>query len=130
MEGFLNRNSGSSTTIFSSPLHSSSVTGLQFQPVNLPTSSPTFGSTSMRRPLFNSIQKKILVLDLDETLVHASTNFSEDCDFSLRLSISGSPCNFYVFKRPHVELFLEMVSTFLISFFLNKIYSNISIQIN
>ena len=43
--------------------------------------------------------KKLLVLDLDETLVHSSRNLLGEADFQL--------FSFYVYVRPHFQDFLE-----------------------
>lgn len=64
------------------------------------------------------LPKKILVLDLDETLVHSH----HDCaprnagaqptgppDFIVRVEIEKHPVRFFVYKRPHVDYFLETV---------------------
>ncbi|XKL59102.1 hypothetical protein PGB90_000118 [Kerria lacca] len=68
----------------------------------------------------NIVKKKILVLDLDETLIHsASLNSpynnekkppSVDPDFELQVIIDKHLVKFHVFKRPHVDKFLEIVS--------------------
>lgn len=45
--------------------------------------------------------RKLLILDLDETLIHASQHLLErSADFEVG--------RFYVYKRPHVDLFLTM----------------------
>lgn len=66
------------------------------------------------------VKKKILVLDLDETLIHSSplnaAYSSEkkpptlDPDFELQVIIEKHLVKFHVFKRPHVDKFLEIVS--------------------
>ncbi|KAL5723125.1 hypothetical protein ACHQM5_006559 [Ranunculus cassubicifolius] len=54
-------------------------------------------------------EKKVLVLDLDETLVHARHEmFGEEADLSFNLVEEG--CNYYVKLRPGVREFLERVS--------------------
>ncbi len=67
----------------------------------------------------NIVKKKILVLDLDETLIHSSSLNSPynekkppflDPDFELQVVIEKHPVKFHVFKRPHVDKFLEIVS--------------------
>lgn len=73
-----------------------------------------------------NVQRKSLVLDLDETLIHscyidADTNEHIGCafvpetavpDYSLVIPIlkDKDPIPFRVFKRPHVDLFLDVVS--------------------
>lgn len=99
-----------------SPSFSSIFSFSRSQPtMNVPSANLTLNHSipmniGSRKPLIAFIQKKILVLDLDETLVHATTVPSQIHDFSLRISIAGEPCTFYVFKRPHVEFFIETVS--------------------
>jgi CTD nuclear envelope phosphatase 1 len=64
------------------------------------------------------VQKKILVLDLDETLIHShhdglvrpTVKPGTPPDFILRVEIDRHPVRFYVYKRPHVDYFLNMVS--------------------
>eukprot|EP01116_Phalansterium_solitarium_P006939 TRINITY_DN19377_c0_g1_i1.p1 TRINITY_DN19377_c0_g1~~TRINITY_DN19377_c0_g1_i1.p1 ORF type:complete len:281 (-),score=93.20 TRINITY_DN19377_c0_g1_i1:451-1293(-) len=63
-------------------------------------------------PLSGPLHKKILVLDLDETLVHATTRpmAKQPCDMVVRVSVEGVSCVFYVSKRPHVDHFIRTVS--------------------
>jgi TFIIF-interacting CTD phosphatase-like protein len=49
------------------------------------------------------------VLDLDETLVHATTKPTLKYDIIVEVVIEGVRCRFYVQKRPHVDLFLRTV---------------------
>lgn len=64
------------------------------------------------------LPKKILVLDLDETLIHShhdglvrlNVKPGTPPDFVLRVEIDRHPVRFYVYKRPHVDYFLKMVS--------------------
>ncbi|CAF0715710.1 unnamed protein product [Adineta steineri] len=65
------------------------------------------------------LPKKILVLDLDETLIHShhdgfsrniATKPSGPPDFIVRVEIERHPVRFFVYKRPHVDYFLEAVS--------------------
>lgn len=64
------------------------------------------------------VQKKILVLDLDETLIHShhdglvrpTVKPGTPPDFILRVEIDRHPVRFYVYKRPHVDYFLNVVS--------------------
>lgn len=68
----------------------------------------------------NIIKKKILVLDLDETLIHSASVNSPynsekralpiEPDFELQVVIEKDLVKFHVFKRPHVDEFLEIVS--------------------
>ena len=54
--------------------------------------------------------RKTLVLDLDETLCHASTIVKEGYDFIVQVPIENKWEPFYVKKRPHLEEFLASVS--------------------
>ncbi|XP_072047921.1 CTD nuclear envelope phosphatase 1-like [Amphiura filiformis] len=63
------------------------------------------------------VRRKTLVLDLDETLVHSQhasmmrpNRPSIPPDFVLRVTIDSLPERFYVYKRPHVDFFLNVVS--------------------
>ncbi|RNA09421.1 CTD nuclear envelope phosphatase 1 -like protein, partial [Brachionus plicatilis] len=64
------------------------------------------------------VQKKILVLDLDETLIHShhdglvrpAVKPGTPPDFILRVEIDRHPVRFYVYKRPHVDYFLSVVN--------------------
>ncbi|KAK4538047.1 hypothetical protein CDCA_CDCA15G4072 [Cyanidium caldarium] len=62
------------------------------------------------RPLTCSPQeRKLLVLDLDETLVHSSFKESRGCDLTLQVVVDDVPTMFFVRKRPHLELFMHIV---------------------
>lgn len=53
--------------------------------------------------------KKLLVLDLDETLVHSSFKYLRSADFVLPVDIDDQIHNVYVIKRPGVDEFLQRV---------------------
>lgn len=53
--------------------------------------------------------KKCLVLDLDETLVHSSFKYLRSADFVIPVEIDGQIHHVYVIKRPGVDEFLEKV---------------------
>jgi CTD nuclear envelope phosphatase 1 len=64
------------------------------------------------------LPKKILVLDLDETLIHShhdglsrvvTAKPTGPPDFIVRVEIERHPVRFFVYKRPHVDYFLETV---------------------
>lgn len=63
------------------------------------------------------VKRKILVLDLDETLIHSHhdgvvrqmVSPGTPPDFILRVNIDRHPVRFFVHKRPHVDFFLETV---------------------
>ncbi|KAF3777279.1 CTD small phosphatase-like protein [Nymphaea thermarum] len=54
--------------------------------------------------------RKTVVLDLDETLVHSTSDQPpEKYDFVVRPVIDGAPLTFYVVKRPGVDRLLEEI---------------------
>ncbi|KAH0790811.1 NLI interacting factor-like phosphatase family protein [Histomonas meleagridis] len=57
----------------------------------------------------NSKTKKILVLDLDETLVHSSFYQLDYYDYCIPIEIEGNSFDLYVQKRPYVDKFLDSV---------------------
>jgi len=65
---------------------------------------------SFKNRYFASQKKKILVLDLDETLVHSTTKEVSKYDMCIHVALNGVSCTFYVIKRPNVEKFLQEVS--------------------
>jgi len=62
--------------------------------------------------------KKLLVLDLDETLVHSSFNYVANSDILVDIDIddpnTGTTMNarIYVYKRPHVDEFLQAMAQY------------------
>ena len=55
--------------------------------------------------------KKTLILDLDETLVHSAfTPFRRKSDITLNINIEGENRTLYVLKRPYVDKFLTELS--------------------
>ncbi|KAK4530359.1 hypothetical protein CCYA_CCYA04G1216 [Cyanidiococcus yangmingshanensis] len=54
-------------------------------------------------------ERKILILDLDETLVHSSFKDSTGCDLTVEVDVDDVPTVFFVRKRPHLELFIRVV---------------------
>jgi TFIIF-interacting CTD phosphatase-like protein len=56
------------------------------------------------------IQKRTLVLDLDETLVHCCVEPIENPDLVFPVTFNGNFYQVYVRKRPHLDRFLEIVS--------------------
>ncbi|OWZ12936.1 Nuclear LIM factor interactor-interacting protein spore-specific form [Phytophthora megakarya] len=67
---------------------------IQLRPNLLPPVSP------------NDANKKCLVLDLDETLVHSSFRPTDNADFIIPIDIDGTTHHVYVAKRPGAEEFL------------------------
>jgi Dullard-like phosphatase family protein len=58
-----------------------------------------------------TVNKKTLVLDLDETLVHSSmTPFPKGSDLTIEINVAGNKYNVYVLKRPFLEEFLKEMS--------------------
>merc|ERR1712129_489517 len=70
------------------------------------------------RHRLNMVRKKVLVLDLDETLIHShhdgvqrpTVKPGTPPDFILKVTIDRHPVRFFVHKRPHVDFFLAVVS--------------------
>ncbi|XP_057303642.1 CTD nuclear envelope phosphatase 1A-like [Hydractinia symbiolongicarpus] len=64
------------------------------------------------------VPRKVMVLDLDETLIHShhegvarpTVKPSTPPDFVLKVTIDRHPVRFYVHKRPHVDFFLDTIS--------------------
>lgn len=54
--------------------------------------------------------KKLLALDLDETLVHSSFQPVEKSSFTITVAIEGVVHNVYVIKRPGCDEFLQMLA--------------------
>ena len=82
---------------------------------NIPQESiiPNNPDIELYNQIKNNSNKKTLVLDLDETLVHSSiTPFPNKNNIILRLNIAGNPCTIYVIKRPFVEEFLAEMSKY------------------
>ncbi|XP_063780450.1 CTD small phosphatase-like protein isoform X2 [Pseudophryne corroboree] len=52
-------------------------------------------------------EKKCVVIDLDETLVHSSFKPINNADFIVPVEIDGTIHQVYVLKRPHVDEFLQ-----------------------
>ncbi|GFO05443.1 carboxy-terminal domain RNA polymerase ii polypeptide a small phosphatase [Plakobranchus ocellatus] len=53
------------------------------------------------------MNKKCVVIDLDETLVHSSFKPINNADFIVPVEIDGTVHQVYVLKRPHVDEFLQ-----------------------
>jgi len=53
------------------------------------------------------INKKCVVIDLDETLVHSSFKPVDNADFIVPVEIDGTVHQVYVLKRPYVDEFLK-----------------------
>lgn len=67
--------------------------------------------------LVGIVNRKVLVLDLDETLIHShhdgvmrqTVRPGTPPDFVLKVVIDRHPVRFFVHKRPHVDFFLDIV---------------------
>ncbi|XP_071494312.1 CTD nuclear envelope phosphatase 1A-like [Diadema antillarum] len=78
----------------------------------------TVPSSPLSSHKLSLVKRKVLVLDLDETLVHSQhasptmrpNRPSIPPDFVLLVTIDSVPERFYVYKRPHVDFFLSVVS--------------------
>lgn len=54
---------------------------------------------------------KTLVLDLDETLIHStSTSNCANFDFMVEVLVNRASCLYYVYKRPNLDYFLNVIS--------------------
>ncbi|XP_066923652.1 CTD nuclear envelope phosphatase 1A-like [Clytia hemisphaerica] len=66
----------------------------------------------------NLVPRKVMVLDLDETLIHShhdgvarpTVKPLTPPDFVLKVTIDRHLVRFYVHKRPHVDYFLDVIS--------------------
>lgn len=63
-----------------------------------------------RRRIVLPKRQKTLVLDLDETLIHSTAGSCVGFDFMIEVLIGRTSCLYYVYKRPHLDYFLEVVS--------------------
>ena len=54
--------------------------------------------------------KKTLVLDLDETLVHSTFEYVDDCQYVIPVEIEGNVYNVYVYLRPGALEFINQMS--------------------
>jgi len=60
---------------------------------------------------YQTINKKTLILDIDETLVHSSMSpFPNGSHLTIEMKVSGRKYIAYVLKRPHLEYFLQEMS--------------------
>ena len=71
----------------------------------------SFSNHNTNINITNENNKKTLILDLDETLVHSAfTPFSQKSDIILNINIEGTNRTLYVLKRPYVDKFLYELS--------------------
>ncbi|RZF43698.1 hypothetical protein LSTR_LSTR010780 [Laodelphax striatellus] len=88
---------------------------VQHQPVKY----ELYPLSPLSRHRLNIVKRKVLVLDLDETLIHShnegimrqavSVRPQPPADFVLKVTIDRHPVRFFVHKRPHVDFFLDIV---------------------
>ncbi|KAL7748908.1 Protein ltv1 [Sorochytrium milnesiophthora] len=82
--------------------------------VRLRTGRHSFSSASslshMPSPAARPFRRKTLVLDLDETLIHSTSRGSRQYDCMIEVAVEGHHCLYYVYKRPHVDFFLQKVA--------------------
>ena len=85
----------------------------QYVKYEIPPSVPYFSAT------VDTSRRKVLVLDLDETLIHSNHDagvmktFQRSPyppDFTFRVYIDRHYVGFNVYKRPHVDFFLGLIS--------------------
>lgn len=88
---------------------------VQHQPVKY----ELFPLSPLSRHRLSIVKRKVLVLDLDETLIHSHHDGvvrqtvvkpGTPPDFVLKVTIDRHPVRFFVHKRPHVDYFLDIVS--------------------
>jgi len=77
---------------------------------NSNSNSNGFLSSSSARRMLPTFRKKILILDLDETLIHSTLKQVPNHDLKVNVYIEGQSCVFYVLKRPYVDFFLRSAS--------------------
>ncbi|CAL4909742.1 unnamed protein product [Urochloa decumbens] len=66
-------------------------------------------SDDLSKPSLNT-KNIVLVLDLDETLVHSKLQPCDDFDFTLQVFFNMEDHTVYVRRRPHLEMFLHEVA--------------------
>lgn len=67
---------------------------------------------SVPLPLSRSKRPSTLILDLDETLVHTSHDAVPNADLVVEVVSRKETSVFYVLKRPHLDVFLQVVSKY------------------
>jgi len=88
-----------------------SKTGQPSQDLSLPETTAYNSEEKVLLPelLPMDANKKCLVIDLDETLVHSSFKPISNADFIVPVEIDGTIHQVYVLKRPYVDEFLKCV---------------------
>lgn len=82
------------------------------KPARKPRPPPGDGTFLLNAPLPQDAQRKCLVLDLDETLVHSSFKPVDNADFVIPVEIDSQVHNVYVLKRPHVDDFMKTMGEY------------------
>jgi RNA polymerase II subunit A small phosphatase-like protein len=82
---------------------------IQSQAKNLSPMNPARYAPLLPRSLPAVAGRKVLVLDVDETLVHSSYKATNHYDIHLPCSVNNSVWNIYVALRPQVRQFLDVV---------------------
>ncbi|KAJ8320790.1 hypothetical protein KUTeg_002377 [Tegillarca granosa] len=65
--------------------------------------------------LSQDINKKCLIIDLDETLVHSSFKPISNADFIVPVEIEGTVHQVYVLKRPYVDEFIKKMGEIILT---------------
>ncbi|KAJ2891227.1 Nuclear envelope morphology protein 1, partial [Coemansia aciculifera] len=89
---------------------SSSSSATSSNNVATPSSTIGFSGGANVSAATRTARRKILVLDLDETLIHSSPQGSYRAHHRIEVVIDKVACLYYVYKRPHVDYFLRRVS--------------------
>jgi RNA polymerase II subunit A small phosphatase-like protein len=82
----------------------------QRQPKNLSPADPN-GPTYLPPQMPSKAEKPLLVLDLDETLVHASFAPGKPYNLKITISVDGETGDIFVAYRPHMMTFLKVVAS-------------------
>lgn len=105
-----------SRSFFSSLLCCIRINEAQASPPNTPVPSQHDSPNGVQRPSQGyllppqrpqDVNRKCVVIDLDETLVHSSFKPVNNADFVVPVEIDGTTHQVYVLKRPYVDQFLQ-----------------------
>ncbi|ORY01153.1 hypothetical protein K493DRAFT_209976 [Basidiobolus meristosporus CBS 931.73] len=105
---------GSSVGRFSRALYSGTTCATSFVFTSLGSLYKGRASAPKPLPSFSepipASKRKVLVLDLDETLIHSMMEESGKPDFQIDVPFDKQSCVYYVYQRPSVFQFLYMMS--------------------
>ncbi|KAI0212942.1 CTD small phosphatase-like protein [Lamellibrachia satsuma] len=95
--------------------HQNSTPSSPITPTPVPTTDDTSNGTLSKPtqkyllgpPRTHEMNKKCVVIDLDETLVHSSFKPVSNADFIVPVEIDGTIHQVYVLKRPYVDEYLQ-----------------------